>query len=421
MKGKKGLACCISVIVFLILFFGFQRLVEPKYADGIPEGNLTAEYYDETTTHDVIMLGDCEVYENLDPMYLWKNYGITSYIRGNSQQLLWQSYYMLEDTLKYETPKVVLLNVQALNYGEPQRETYNRMVLDGMKWSATKFNAIRASMFEDENMLDYVFLILRYHSRITELTASDFKYYFKSKKVAHNGYYMRVDVLPLSESDVADGSWLLGESADDDGEQIDDPWPDSEDAEIDDPWEIEDDDTEIDDPWDTGDEGIEEDAQADKALDGASDTAEHQFAERAMEYLDRIRKLCEENEIKLILMKAPSVSPVWYEDEEQQVLDYVEQYGLDYLNFYNHIDEMALDYETDTYDGGLHMNLSGADKLSRCLGDYLVENYSLEDHRGDASLAEIYDQKYQFYLSMIQEQQEELDTYGQIRMYGSGL
>ena len=73
------------------------------------------------------MIGDCEVYENFDPIYLWKNYGITSYIRGNAQQLTWQSYYMLEDTLKYEKPKLVVYNVQALTHGEPQKEEYNRM------------------------------------------------------------------------------------------------------------------------------------------------------------------------------------------------------------------------------------------------------------------------------------------------------
>jgi murein L,D-transpeptidase YafK len=82
---------------------------------------------------------------------------------------------------------------------------------------------------------------------------------------------------------------------------------------------------------------------------------------------------------------------------------------------------MGLDYETDTYDGGLHMNLSGADKLSGYLGDYLMEHYALEDHREDETISQVYEQKYQFYLSMIQEQQEELDTYGEIRMYGSGL
>ena len=97
MKGKKILTAICSVAGCIVIFLGLQRLVQPKYADDILEGNFTKEYYEETTQHDVLMVGDCEVYENFNPMYLWKNYGITSYIRGNAQQLIWQSYYMLED------------------------------------------------------------------------------------------------------------------------------------------------------------------------------------------------------------------------------------------------------------------------------------------------------------------------------------
>ena len=51
-----------------------------------------------------------------------EKYGITSYIRGSAQQLVWQSYYLLEETLKYEKPKVVVFNVLAMKYNEPKRK-----------------------------------------------------------------------------------------------------------------------------------------------------------------------------------------------------------------------------------------------------------------------------------------------------------
>ena len=145
------------------------------------------------------MVGDCELYENFSPVTMWKNYGITSYIRGSAQQLTWQSYYLLEDALKYETPDVVVFNVLELKYNEPQREEYNRMTLDGMRWSVSKVQAIRASMLPEEHFIDYVFPLLRYHSRVTELTANDWKYYFKDKTRTTAGYYMRVDTAPYEE------------------------------------------------------------------------------------------------------------------------------------------------------------------------------------------------------------------------------
>lgn len=402
-KCKKAGVIILSVLIVLVIFAGLQRLVQPKYADDILEGNFTSEYYDETTKHDVIMVGDCEVYENIDPMYLWKNYGITSYIRGNAQQLTWQSYYMLEDTLKYETPKVVIYNVQALTHAEPQREEYNRMTLDGMKWSRTKYDAIQASMCEDENIVDYVVPLLRYHSRILELSKSDLQYFWQNRKVTHNGYYMRIDVLPVSESDVADTTWLLG----DEGEKA------QEQEEIEDPW------GDIEDPWaDVESDSEEETVTLDTNDNLAEGSKEGEaFGKLPMEYLDKMRKLCEDKGIQFILMKAPSLAPEWYDSDEEQVEAYAKKYQLPYINFYDLLEETGIDYETDTYDGGLHMNLNGAKKLSKYLGKVLVQEYNVPDHRNDSELSAVYEKKYQFYEDMKKKQQKELDKYGEIRSY----
>lgn len=390
-RVKKWIAAVCSVVIVVILFLGLQRLVEPKYTD-VLEGNFTAEYYEETTDHDVIMVGDCEVYENFDPMYLWKNYGITSYIRGNAQQLTWQSYYMLEDTLRKETPKVVVYNIQALTHAEPLREEYNRMTLDGMQWSKTKAKAIRASMCKDEKMLDYVFPILRYHQRILSLTKDDLKYYGKPRKVTHNGYYMRIDVLPVSESDVADASWLLGEDEEAEQEEsIDDPWGDIEGAA----------------------EELGEDAQ----IPQIEKSEGQPFGQYPISYLDKMRELCEKKGIQLILIKAPSLAPQWYESDNEQVVAYARQHNLPYINFYDLLDETGIDYETDTYDGGLHMNLNGAQKLSKYMGDVLTRQYDIEDHRDDSELSAVYEKKLAFYEDMKKKQQEELEKYGEIKNY----
>ena len=121
-KYGRTIAAFLIVISSLLLL---QRLLMPKYADGVIEGALISEYYDEDKEHDVIFIGDCEVYENFSPAVLWQEYGIHSYIRGSAQQLIWQSYYLLEDTLRYETPKVVVFNVLTMKYNEPQKEAYN--------------------------------------------------------------------------------------------------------------------------------------------------------------------------------------------------------------------------------------------------------------------------------------------------------
>ena len=141
---KRIISIIIIIAVLLGLLWFSGKLLMPKYANDIIEGRLISEYYDNAGGNDILFVGDCELYENISPITLWEEYGITSYIRGSSQQLIWQSYYLLEEMLDYETPDMVVFNVLSMKYNEPQKEAYNRLTLDGMKWSSHKWNAIKA-------------------------------------------------------------------------------------------------------------------------------------------------------------------------------------------------------------------------------------------------------------------------------------
>ena len=200
-KSVKIIGILLACIVFFGTLFAVSRLVAPKYHDTLIEGHITGEYYDEKTDHDVLFIGDCEVFSNFSPVTLYNEYGITSFIRGGAQQLVWHSYYLLEDALASETPKVVVFNVLALKYGEPQSEAYNRLALDGMRWGTAKIGAIRASMTEGEDFMSYVFPLLRYHDRFDKLTEEDWAYWFKKgDPVSFKGYLLRTEVRPATET-----------------------------------------------------------------------------------------------------------------------------------------------------------------------------------------------------------------------------
>ena len=325
---KRSISVFLGLgLVVLGSLWLLQRLLMPKYMGDIVEGALISEYYKETTDHDVIFVGDCEVYENFSPITMWEDYGITSYIRGSAQQLIWQSYYLLEETLEYEKPEVVVFNVLSMKYDTPQKEAYNRMTLDGMKWSKSKVDDIRASMMEDEEFADYVFPILRYHSRWQELTSDDFKYLFTRRPVSQSGYYMRIDVKPAQTF----------------------PKP--------------------------------------KKL------ANYEFGENSWKYLEKMRKLCEEKGIQLILVKAPSLYPAWYDEWEDQIEEYAKTYELPYYNFLDLTDEVGIDFTKDTYDGGLHLNLSGAEKMGAYFGKILREEFQVPDRRNDEKIASVWAEK----------------------------
>ena len=76
---------------------------------------------------------------------------------------------------------------------------YKRLALDGMRWGKAKIGAIRASMTEGEDFMSYVFPLLRYHDRLDQLTAEDFKYWFSDgEPVSFKGYVMHTGVDPAT-------------------------------------------------------------------------------------------------------------------------------------------------------------------------------------------------------------------------------
>ena len=323
----------LIILIFVLIFIFFNRLLSPKYATSLVEGSMISQYYNESKDHEVIFIGDCEVYANFSPMVMYEEEGIKAYVRGSSQQLVWQSYSILEETLKYETPKVVVFNVNALRYSEPVSEEYNRLTIDYMKWSKQKMDIIKSSMTEDENIWYYIFPILRYHSRYDKLTEEDFEYLFKRKDNTFNGFLVNKNIKPAGDLPVQ------------------------------------------------------------------RKLASYQFEDICYDYLDKITKLCKDNGIQVVLIKAPSLYPYWYDEYDEQMQKYAEENNVDYYNLKNYVDEIGIDYSVDTYDGGLHLNLTGATKLSEFFANILMENYDLTNYKGDP----LYEQKLKEYKEYVSE------------------
>lgn len=255
---------CAQLGFALAILLLLQALLIPKYMESTQEGALIGEYYANAGGNDVIFIGDCEVYENFSPITLWNEYGIPSCIRGSPQQTIWQSYYLLEETLRYETPQVVVFNVLSMKYDTPEstgdptrREAYNRLTLDSMRPSVFKWKAVQASLTADERAQDaqfsYLFPILRFHDRWSKLTAEDFTYWLKKDQISHNGYLMQTGIKPMTDAHPA-------------------PAP-----------------------------------------------AGYQFGSASWDYLNRMERLCRAHGIKLVLIKAPTLYPVWWKEWDAQI------------------------------------------------------------------------------------------------------
>ncbi len=295
------------------------------------------DYYKEKLDMDIIFVGSSTVYSGISPLSIWKEQGYTSYARSNASQPMWTSYYMIEDTLKGRNkPKLIVLDVGFIKYDDAfSEEPSNRKAIDGMRPSLTKLRCIEAAMGETEKLIDYIFPVLRFHTRWKELTLNDLIYIFKDIKTTHNGHLIDLDTsssLPFRE----EGK----------------PYMEKEDTKL---------------------------------------------SEKNLLYLDKIIALCRKEGVELFLMKIPSYSDNWSYDYDDQIRSIANENGLDYINFDDRSDEIGLDYLSDSPDEGSHLNTIGAEKFSIYLADHIKASYEVPSHAEDPEYVSVWEEKYAEY------------------------
>ena len=329
----------ILVRTFLALFvagtilYVLNSVFMPKYVSENQDGNVTAEFYEIETPIDAAYFGSSTVYNAIPADFLWDRYGLASYTRANASQTLWQSYYLIKDTIKVNRPQLITLDVSFMKYGEDFcEEGSNRKAIDGMRFSADKFRCAKASMSGEESIYSYIFPILRFHSRWNDLKREDIEYAFKRPQVTYDGFIMEFD-------------------------------------------------------------GVEELEEFDM-----SEPDEASFPDKSTEYLLKIIKLCEGEDIDLLLMKTPTYINNWYSAYDRILSDIAGSHKkCRYVNFDAYEDELMLDRHYDYVDGHSHLNVKGAEKFAVFFGHYIKECYDLPDHREEEVYSRYWDKQYMRY------------------------
>ena len=97
---------------------------------------------------------------------------------------------------------------------------------------------------------------------------------------------------------------------------------------------------------------------------------------------DAILELCQSHGTQIILFSMPNTT-IWTMKLHNGAQAFADEMGLTYLDLNMHLDEMGFDWSHDTMDHGNHLNVFGADKVSKYLANYMRENLELTDHRSD--------------------------------------
>lgn len=281
---------------------------------------------------DVLYLGSSYMRNGISPLEIWHNYGITGYARAGSQQAPVVSYYLLKEAFQTQCPEAVVYEAsflistqtsEANNYD--LRENRLREAIDFMKLSPVKIELAREIV--EHSSLSYMDLLVpvyRYHERWTDLGEIDFQS-LGAVPYAYKGQY---PALTISSYEIRENYMAVG--------------------------------------------GCDEPA----ALDATT-----------AYYVERMQELCKEHGAKLILVCMPNA--IWDDNRHRIISEYAQSHELIFLDYCTDRlrSEIGFNPKTDSGDGGAHLNIIGAEKVSKHFGNYLKEQFRFEDKRDNEMYA----------------------------------
>ena len=182
---KKILLSVLFLCILTSSLYYVNWLLRPKYYSSNSPWPSTETYngfYNmKKNTVDVLFLGSSVAVNNFCPQKIYNDYGIRSYNLGSEQQSIILSYFWLEEALRFQKPKVVVLEGRFLYNWHPESplnttEGLTRKCIDPMHLSLVKMEAIDTicKIDKKQTILSYYLTNFRFHTRWKGLNESDF-------------------------------------------------------------------------------------------------------------------------------------------------------------------------------------------------------------------------------------------------------
>jgi hypothetical protein len=193
----------LKTAAFLILLAGAYWYVDGvlnlKSYDGIER--ITHFYQRKKQDIDVFFVGSSQACWDIDPVTVWKEAGIPSYDLGGPNQPFWTSYFHIKEGLKYQKPKVIVLDVYAACFAFEYTGWVDIVQNNiGLKPSKEKIESIFVSSPDRRRHIFLGFPV--YHTRYSELTKRDFVDPYEGGVAYRNGVYLKNSVSPQPRPDV---------------------------------------------------------------------------------------------------------------------------------------------------------------------------------------------------------------------------
>lgn len=302
-----------------------QRPIDPDWnTKGLEQIRSKENFY------DVIISGTSMSITNINAEELYLNYGIASSTIGEPEQIAFLSYYSIKQALEYQKPKVILLDIEAFLYSYDRQvellmrdENYSgHYTIDNFTNFAIKHEAVKQlkQLKSDTDYWNYFSPMYYNHSNWENISNNN----FKSNQ---------------SEDIILGSKTLFGNY-----------------------------------------ENVY-DYKYIKMSDNTNDKTD--MTEINLEYLYKIKDLCKEKDVDLILLRSCGNSR-WSWGEYNAIQEIAETMEIEYLDMALYEQKIGFDWKVDSYDGR-HHNAIGAKKWTDFIGTYLKQKYDFDDRRIDTN------------------------------------
>ncbi len=333
----------------LIILQSAEKVLEGKrnqpsnFEEGAPQ--IFQQFYDlERDSLEVVFLGKSSVKLAVSPVQIYEDSSIVTYNLASCSQPIELSYYLLHEVFKNQSPKIVFLDISALFRDDTGEGISWHFVMDEMPLSINKMRAAFAyTNRENRNLLSILSPLYYYHARWDELTENDFR------RQSDEGYYYTAGQYLTS---LVSGTGLTYDNVNSEIRAM------------------------------NAREGIKreysDNTYCEYKIDGK--LYEAVLNQNAIAYMKDMKNLCEKHDTELVLLKIPAIGMPqsyhgsWSYDKYLMIKEFCNETEIPFLDMVYDADYMAeINWKEDTVDGGIHLNIRGAEKVTDCIVAYLNE------------------------------------------------
>lgn len=305
-KRQFLIVVCSLILGSPIQISGFDRVSANGCSTKIYT-NMDDFYKEKKRSIQLLALGDSNIYRGFSPMTYWNDKKVTAYSLASASQPAWLSYYLLKDALNYQTPEVVIFEINELFASSTSQIPRYCSAINSLRTDNARLRAIHDDTGglnqEDKDILYENYANQIYRKTVNKIIPSQ-SITTNNKPLNHfKGYLYETTVIPftgyetyMSRYDVALG------------------------------------------------------------LD-----------EKKIAYIDSIIELCKQKNIKLLFVKFPTRE--WTTQKSNLAKEYANKRGVPILDM--NADVPSVDWMKDTKDAGFHMNNAGAIKCTKVVEEFI--------------------------------------------------